>query len=211
MIDQRVIMLEFDEQMKNQHWQRGCWLLADHRYCRAAVWLCVVTLPAWSQYVLYNLILSLFHTASGVSYKKHHQNLVNINKESMWCMSSWAIKHMYSMFLLQCRTISSWTSCFTGSINVSPPTSWNQSEVQLLPDCKQSCSEKSFWFSISLLLSPREALLSQSVTLATNGSSYAHRKMKTENNWNLSWFNWFPQQTPASKCFQQNQRNSQCR
>lgn len=49
-----------------------------------------------------------------------------------------------------CITTWSWTCCSTALIIVSPLTDRNRSEVWLLPECKQSCSLRSFLFFISL-------------------------------------------------------------
>lgn len=48
----------------------------------------------------------------------------------------------------------SWTCRLATQIIVSPPTGWNRSEVWLLPECKQSCSQKGLMFFISLLSPP---------------------------------------------------------
>lgn len=48
----------------------------------------------------------------------------------------------------------SWTCRLATQIIVSPPTGWNRSEVWLLPECKQSCSQKGLMFFISLLPAP---------------------------------------------------------
>lgn len=72
-------------------------------------------------------------------------------------------KKVSHVFMSLCRhafqvqgriTTWSWTCRFATRIIVSPPTGRNRSEVWLLPERKQSCSQKSFLFFISLLFSP---------------------------------------------------------
>lgn len=50
-----------------------------------------------------------------------------------------------------CTATWSWTCCSAALIIVSPLTDRNRSEAWLLPKCKQSSSQKSFLFFISLL------------------------------------------------------------
>lgn len=71
-----------------------------------------------------------------------------------------------------CTATWSWTCCSAALIIVSPLTDRNRSEAWLLPKCKQSSSQKSFLFFISLLtdtpplplIAPHPALLSHSAT-----------------------------------------------
>lgn len=53
-----------------------------------------------------------------------------------------------------CTATWSWTCCSAALIIVSPLTDRNRSEAWLLPECKQSSSQKSFLFFISLLADP---------------------------------------------------------
>lgn len=76
-----------------------------------------------------------------------------------------------------CTATWSWTCCSAALIIVSPLTDRNRSEAWLLPECKQSSSQKSFLFFISLLadpppcfptfIAPHPALLSHSATAST--------------------------------------------
>lgn len=92
-------------------------------------------------------------------------------------------KKVSHVFMSLCRhafqvqgriTTWSWTCRFATRIIVSPPTGRNRSEVWLLPERKQSCSQKSFLFFISLLFSPHPT------------SSFCHTLEQRQPSWCLN-------------------------